>query len=146
MQCPSRVGYIFNNRWTDRANLWGVTSYGVMHYWVTRNLAAEHQPDSRFAANVIGGVAAVVRGLPYPLPLPFLPQSRLHKRRFVNCSSPTKAILLATNALSPSRVKGDNPETRRFWNGTRARLPLSSYGSSRFRLPGGPYYSHKLRL
>src|SRR4051794_30554883 len=38
------------NRWMDPANRhWGIESIAVMHYWVSRDLSAEHRPDREFA-------------------------------------------------------------------------------------------------
>lgn len=63
-------------RWLDLANRctdpvkrhWGVESIGVLHYWVTRDLSAEHKPDRGFATDVLLGAVSVVRGTPFPVP------------------------------------------------------------------------------
>jgi hypothetical protein len=63
-------------RWLDLANRWiepanghrGIQSIGVMHYWVSRDLSAEHEPDREFATNVLLGAAGGVTGNPFPLP------------------------------------------------------------------------------
>ena len=53
----------------DPANrAWGIQSIGVMHYWVSRDLSAEHQTDFGFAADVLHGAVGVVTGRPFPLP------------------------------------------------------------------------------
>ncbi|MGD0778318.1 MAG: hypothetical protein ABSC05_36515 [Candidatus Solibacter sp.] len=56
-------------RWEDPANRdWGIQSIGVMHYWVSRDLSAEHTTDFGFAADVLHGAAGVVTGRPFPIP------------------------------------------------------------------------------
>jgi hypothetical protein len=57
------------NRWVDAANRhWAVQSIGVLHYWVGRDLSAEHTADYGFTREVLLGAADVVRGYPFPLP------------------------------------------------------------------------------
>jgi hypothetical protein len=54
-------------RWLDSTNSWGIDSFSVLHYWVSRNIAAEQKPDQRFAANVLLGAAGVVTGQPFSI-------------------------------------------------------------------------------
>ena len=57
------------NRWIDPANRhWGIQSVGIMHYWVTRDLSAEHKLDRACAEEVLIGAASVVAGHPFPMP------------------------------------------------------------------------------
>ncbi|HXB68731.1 MAG TPA: hypothetical protein VNY05_10830 [Candidatus Acidoferrales bacterium] len=57
------------NRWLDPANRhWGIQDVGVMHFWVTRDLSAEHKADYASAMNVLLGAAGVVTGYPFPVP------------------------------------------------------------------------------
>lgn len=57
------------NRWSDPANRqWGIQSIGVMHYWVTRELSAEHKPDRAFATDVLLGAVSAFTGHPFPVP------------------------------------------------------------------------------
>ena len=63
-------------RWLDLANRWtepqrrhgGIASIGVMHYWVTRDLSAEHKPDRAFASDVLLGAVGTFMGHPFPVP------------------------------------------------------------------------------
>jgi len=59
-------------RWLDLANRanrgWGIESFGVLNYWVTRDLSAEHKPERAFATDVLLGAVGVVRGSPFPVP------------------------------------------------------------------------------
>ena len=59
-------------RWVDASNRavaqeWRVDRVGVMHYWVTQNLAAEHKPDPEFAAQVLHGAVATISRPTYPI-------------------------------------------------------------------------------
>lgn len=57
------------NRWTDPANRhWGVQSIGVMHFWASRDLSAEHTSDRDFATDVLHGAVGVVTGNPFSIP------------------------------------------------------------------------------
>jgi hypothetical protein len=57
------------NRWTALTNHhWGIESIGVMHYWVNRDLSAEHQPQRAFATKVLLGAASVIQAYPFPVP------------------------------------------------------------------------------
>jgi hypothetical protein len=57
------------NRWTEPANRhWGIESIGVMHYWVERDLAAEHKIGLSFASDVLLGAVSSFTGNPFPLP------------------------------------------------------------------------------
>ena len=78
------------NRCTDPANRqWGIESIGVMHYWVTRDLSAEHKPDRGFATDVLLGAVSVVRGIHSPCPgsiashVPTAPAARTASKRRV---------------------------------------------------------------
>jgi len=56
-------------RWMDPANRhWGIESIGVMHYWVSRDLLAEHTTEREFATDVLLGAVGVVTGAPFPVP------------------------------------------------------------------------------
>lgn len=56
-------------RHTEAANRhWGIQSIGVMHYWVTRDLAAEHKTEAAFATDVLCGAAGAFTGNPFPVP------------------------------------------------------------------------------
>jgi len=53
----------------DAANRhWGIESIGVMHYWLTGDLSAEHRSDFAFATDVVRGAVGVISGFPFPLP------------------------------------------------------------------------------
>ena len=57
------------NRWIDPANRnWGIESVGVMHYWLTGDLSAEHRPDLNFATDVVLGASSAITGSPFPQP------------------------------------------------------------------------------
>jgi hypothetical protein len=57
------------NRSIDPANRhWGIDSVSVMHYWIARDLSAEHRPERDFAEDVLRGAVSVVTGQPFPLP------------------------------------------------------------------------------
>ncbi|MEO8372992.1 MAG: hypothetical protein ABI806_27650 [Candidatus Solibacter sp.] len=57
------------NRCGESANRgWGVQSIGVMNYWVTRDLSAEHKANRQFSTNVLLGAVAVGTGYRYPIP------------------------------------------------------------------------------
>jgi hypothetical protein len=61
-------------RWVDARNRWldsarrtgGIDRIGVLHYWVSQNLAAEYQPDPAFAGQVLIGATGVIAGRPFP--------------------------------------------------------------------------------
>jgi len=70
---PDVVSFVrrldLEKRWTDPANrYWRVESIGVMHYWVSRDLSAEHITDREFATDVLLGAVGVVTGAPFPVP------------------------------------------------------------------------------
>ena len=57
------------NRWTAPENRhWKVNSIGVMHYWVSSDLSAEHKVDREFAAEVLRGAVNVFTGPAFPAP------------------------------------------------------------------------------
>jgi hypothetical protein len=51
---------------------WAIQSIGVMHYWVSRDLSAEHTADYVFASDVLLGAAGVVTGHPFPGTIAYL--------------------------------------------------------------------------
>jgi hypothetical protein len=57
------------NRWTAPKNHhWKVNSVGVMHYWVSSDLSAEHKLDREFAREVLRGAVNVYTGPAFPVP------------------------------------------------------------------------------
>lgn len=57
------------HRWIDPANRhWAIQSIGVLNYWVSQDLSAEHTPDYVFTRDVLLGAAGVVTGNPFPVP------------------------------------------------------------------------------
>jgi hypothetical protein len=57
------------NRWIDPVNRdWKVNTVGVMHYWITSDLSAEHKLDRVFAAEALRGAVNVFTGPPFPVP------------------------------------------------------------------------------
>ena len=59
-------------RWVDASKRmetqnWDVNRISVMHYWVNRELAAEHRPGQNMAGAVLEGVASVVSRPPFPI-------------------------------------------------------------------------------
>jgi hypothetical protein len=57
------------NRWTDPVNHnWKVNTIGVMHYWITSELSAEHRLDREFAAESLLGAVNAFTGPPFPVP------------------------------------------------------------------------------
>jgi len=47
---------------------WGIESLGVLHYWISPDLSAEHTPDREAATQVMLGAAGVLSGHPFPVP------------------------------------------------------------------------------
>jgi hypothetical protein len=57
------------NRWTGPENHhWKVNSVGVMHYWISSDLSAEHKLDREFAREVLRGAVNVFSGPAFPVP------------------------------------------------------------------------------
>ena len=57
-------------RWLDVTNRvaarsWHVHRIGVLHYWVSQNLAARHEPDPEFARHVLLGAAGAICREPF---------------------------------------------------------------------------------
>jgi len=58
-----------SNRWMKSIpQHWGIQSVGILHYWVTQNLAALHEPEQGLARKVVTGAAGVLSGPPFPIP------------------------------------------------------------------------------
>ncbi len=58
-------------RWLDAADRlpldqWRVSRIYIMHYWVSQNLAALHQPDTGFVGQALRGAVSAITGPPYP--------------------------------------------------------------------------------
>ncbi len=66
---PDLVTYA---RWLDAANRlpldeWRVSRIHIMHYWVSQDLTALHQPDTGFASQALRGAVGAITGPPYPI-------------------------------------------------------------------------------
>ena len=47
---------------------WKINTIGVMHYWITSDLSAEHKLDREFAAESLLGAVNAFTGPPFPVP------------------------------------------------------------------------------